>query len=165
MSVHSTLTGADLHESKGVAAASANTVAVANGSGGTTWKLVPVASLDTTTIKGVGVVYLGGAIPNISSSGSNYLVPIPFNCLVTNIEYVLGGAITVANASVTFSNPGVGTMAGTTIPFTGSAVGTVVNQAVTGNNAVASGSYLNVTSGGGSTTAQLLYFTITLQLT
>jgi len=30
---HSTLTGAELHESKGVAAASANTVAVANGSG------------------------------------------------------------------------------------------------------------------------------------
>lgn len=39
---HSTLTGADLHESKGVAAAAANTVYVANGSGSGAW--TPITS-------------------------------------------------------------------------------------------------------------------------
>lgn len=42
---HSTLTGTSLHEPKGVAAASANTSYIANGSGSGSWTTVPVAGL------------------------------------------------------------------------------------------------------------------------
>lgn len=43
---HSTLTGSDLHEPKGVAAASANRVYVANGAGSGTWTTIGTAVLD-----------------------------------------------------------------------------------------------------------------------
>lgn len=42
---HSSLTGSDLHEPKGVASASANTLYVANGAGSGTWTQVPAAAL------------------------------------------------------------------------------------------------------------------------
>lgn len=45
---HSTLTGASLHESKGVAAASANRVYVSDGAGSGSWSQVPVTALATT---------------------------------------------------------------------------------------------------------------------
>ena len=45
---HSVLTGASLHEPKGVAAASASTVYLANGSGSGSWTTVPLAGLAST---------------------------------------------------------------------------------------------------------------------
>jgi len=42
---HSTLTGADLHEPKGVAAAAANRIYLANGSGSGSWTTVPAAAI------------------------------------------------------------------------------------------------------------------------
>lgn len=48
---HSALTGADLHEPKGAAGASANTVYVATGAGSGTWKkVVPGDSVDATGV-------------------------------------------------------------------------------------------------------------------
>jgi hypothetical protein len=43
---HESLTGNDLHEPKGVAAAAVNKVYVANGSGSGTWQQVAAAQLD-----------------------------------------------------------------------------------------------------------------------
>lgn len=46
---HSVLTGANLHEPKGVAAATVNKVYISNGTGSGTWSKVTANALDTTT--------------------------------------------------------------------------------------------------------------------
>lgn len=45
---HSTLTGADLHEPKGIAAAAANKVYVSDGAGSGTWQKITASELDGT---------------------------------------------------------------------------------------------------------------------
>lgn len=57
MSVHSNLTGADLHESKGVATAANGTVYVANGVGSGAW--TPASSIITNTAFSTGDVKIG----------------------------------------------------------------------------------------------------------
>lgn len=47
---HSTLTGTDLHEPKGVAAAAANRVYLSNGAGSGSWTTVPAAALAATGV-------------------------------------------------------------------------------------------------------------------
>ena len=51
MPLHADLTGADLHEPKGVDAAPASTVYLANGTGSGAWTKVTAAAVDTSTIK------------------------------------------------------------------------------------------------------------------
>ena len=48
MVAHSSLTGADLHEPKGVAGATSDTVYVANGAGSGTWSKLPLDAADVT---------------------------------------------------------------------------------------------------------------------
>ena len=66
---HSTLTGADLHEPKGVAAAAANTIYVANGSGSGTW-----TTLSSLQIPGVWKLintYTPSSVSNQGITGFN----------------------------------------------------------------------------------------------
>ena len=72
MSIHSQLTGADLHENKGVATAAAGTVATASGTGTTNW-LTP----NNQTF----------LFANCASPGS-IVIPIPEAC--TLIRFVVG---------------------------------------------------------------------------
>ena len=50
MVAHSALTGADLHEPKGVAGAGSDTVYIANGSGSGSWAKVGTDALDLTSV-------------------------------------------------------------------------------------------------------------------
>src|SRR5882757_555605 len=123
MAVHASLTGADLHESKGVAAASAGTIAVANGSGGTTFKKITTTEIDNTSVISVNERYAYGVLADVSTA-SSVLIAIPVNATITGIEYVLGNAITIDDSTMTATNPGVGTLATKLITFAGSAEGT-----------------------------------------
>lgn len=55
MSIHANLTGADLHLPFGCAAASANTVPVANGSGSLTWTTLPASIPTVLSILAAGI--------------------------------------------------------------------------------------------------------------
>jgi hypothetical protein len=63
---HSTLTGSNLHEPKGVAAATANTVYVADGAGSGAWDTLPRAGLDTDAK--TSLVLLATASPSSTAS-------------------------------------------------------------------------------------------------
>jgi len=59
---HSTLTGANLHEPKGVAAATVGTVYVADGAGSGAWVAVPTTSIQGGTVGSAGLhLYSDGA--------------------------------------------------------------------------------------------------------
>ena len=147
---HSTLTGSDLHEPKGVAAASANEVYVANGSASGAW-----TALQYT---------LTGVISDVSSAETVY-VPIPYAGTVSKIVTVLGGAITVADATITASNSAAASMGDITVAFTGSAAGDVDSLAPASNNVVTANDYITIVTDGGSTTAQSLWFTVVVDRT
>lgn len=160
MTLHATLTGADLHESKGVDVASMNTVAVANGSGSANWQLVNTNMLDTS-FKNTNQILLSGALPDLSTPGSCYFIPIPINITVSSIQLVLNNAITVANGLAIVANTNVGTVARVIIPYSSSAAGTTITSALIANTAISAGGFISVTAGLGSTTTCITYFTIT----
>ncbi len=159
MALHKDLTGTDLHEPKGQAAAAVNTVYVADGVGSGTHKTLPVAALDLTTMESPNSVYVFCTIPDVSTA-SAILVPVPQTMSLSSARLVLGGAITAANATVTFTRNDAASMGSQVVAYSASAEGVgftftpVVNQTVTGPG------YLKITTDGGSTDAQALFITL-----
>jgi hypothetical protein len=163
--VHSSLTGAQLHEPKGVASASVGTVYVANGAGSGAWIKVPLASLDTSTIKGTNKFSLLATIADISTA-ETVLVPLPNACTLNKATLILAGAITTADATITFTNSTGPTTIGTlTVVQSGSAEGSMFTFTPVSSNAFTAGTFLKFATNGASDTAAkatvLLEFTLT----
>jgi len=78
--------------------------------------------------------------------------------VITKITVVLGGAITLANSTMTFDIGGTAiTGSGFNVNYTDSALGVAFTSSPTGARTVVAGSIITATSGGESTTAQPLY--------
>lgn len=164
MPLHSILTGADLHEPKGADSASQNTVYIADGNGSGTWSLFSTASLGSS-FKNVNTIFLSGQVPDLSTNGSEYLVPVPVNMVINSITYTLTNAISVAAGALIVTNPGVGNAATIIIPFAGTTEGTTGQVTISTNNVVAAGSYIKVVAATGSTTACKVSFVIAATIT
>ncbi len=102
MALHKDLTGTDLHEPKGAAAAAANYLYVANGAGSGTWKKIAIDSVDLTSIDSPNAFRLTSILADVSTA-SFILIPIPFNATFDSARLVLHGAITTADSVVTFT--------------------------------------------------------------
>jgi hypothetical protein len=141
MATHSALTGAELHEPKGAAAASANEVYVANGDGASgTW---------TSTANAYKHI-LNVSITDISAAASYWVVaPVAGN--IVGYSCVIDGVLITGDATLTLEVGGtlVGS-SGMTVAFTGSAAGTVDTVATTAT-AVTAGQAIEVITDGGST--------------
>ncbi len=147
---HSSLTGSDLHEPKGVATATNNSVYVANGSGSGTWQRrqhILIAHLED--VSSVGTVY----------------VPIPFAGNIIKIQTVLEGAITNADSTITINNSSGTTMGTITVAYTGSAAGDVDLVEPTSDNTTTDNDYITVSSDGSSTTHTRLTIAVVLERT
>lgn len=158
MVAHSALTGANLHEPKGVATASVGQVYVADGAASGVWQKIGTSELDTAELFNSNEIYLQAVIDDVSTAGTVY-IPVPTNCTLNKVITVLANAITVANATLTVSNH-AGTSIGTiTVAFTASAAGDVDTLAATTNNTFTEEQRLKIATDGGSTTASKLYVT------
>ncbi len=154
MAHHKDLTGADLHEPKGVASASADTVYVADGSGSGAWSALPGSFVTVTR-----------TIADISTAGDVYIgLPV-----VGEIDYIIGvleAAITVADANVTFSIGGVAVdTSALVVAFTGSTPGAQFNSTPTGHNATTATSVLKISTDGASTTTAPFTVTVRIRVT
>lgn len=147
---HSALTSTDLHECKGADAASANTVRVSNGAGSGTWQKITTSELNTSSIFNVNERVLQTQIVDISTAAVVY-VPIPWGCTLTAAYTTLGGAITVANATITFKDNGGNTAGTITVAFSGSAAGDVDSTTFSSNNTFTQGQRVSIETDGGST--------------
>lgn len=157
MALHANLTGADLHEPKGQAAAAIDTVYVANGSGSGTHQKITTSSLDLTNMQNPNTVYVSGVLADVSTA-SSILIPAPEGCVFVSAVMFLGGAITVANSVVSFTrNDGSSFGSTVTITQSGSAEGTSFAFSATLNTTITSPGYVKVATDGGSTTTQPLY--------
>lgn len=102
MALHSTLSGTDLHESKGADSASAHAVAVADGSGSAAWGLITSASLDSTVLALLNAVnsqQLNVAVTPFAGGGASGTQLLPGLTLV-NAPATTGDSLQLPNAAV-----------------------------------------------------------------
>jgi len=136
---HSTLTTTDLHEPKGVAAANADEVYVANGSASGAWTAHD------------NFVYLTLQIDNISAASSSW-VASPTAGNITKIYTIINAVIAGGDATITAEiNTVAVTNSSITIAYSGSAVGDVDSSTPSAARTVAAGSKIEIITNGGST--------------
>lgn len=151
---HKDLTGADLHEPKGVSGASSGTVYTANGAGSGSW-IDPLADLNY-----MNTFALSGAIPDVSTANSSYSWQIPVDCTLTKLYFTLEGAITVADAIVSLYRAGVLLAQTKTIAYSGSGAGVTFTLTLSPTYTFTEGQVLRIQSDGASTDAQRLFTTL-----
>ena len=147
---HSTLTGAELHEPKGVAAATNNQVYVSDGSASGDW----TALYDTYTVD----------FEDISTAQVVY-IPILHSGTVTKVSSVIDSSITVADATITPKNAAGASMEAITVAYSGSAAGDVDTVTVATNNAVTADSFMSIETDGGSSTTTRAHVVIKVERT
>lgn len=145
---HSALTGAELHEPKGAATASAGEVYVANGAASGVWT--------------PREYHLNVLLDDVSTASTIY-VPIPYQGTVVKVTSVLEGAIGTSDATITVSNSAAASMGTITIANVGSAAGDIDTLAPSSNNVVTDDDYITIASDGASTTVEKLWLTVTVE--
>lgn len=164
MALHKDLTGTDLHEPKGAAAASANTVYVADGAGSGTWSQVPSSAIGSS-VKNINKMQLLVRVEDLVNAAV-VVVPIVQNCTLTNATSTITAAFTGADAVLTLSRAGASTIGTITIDDTGSGEGIIDTITAPANNTFTAPTYLKIASDGGpsggtSDAYVLLEFTLT----
>jgi len=150
---HEALTGTDLHEPKGAAAATADQVYVANGSGSGTWEKITADSIDTSTINNLNKVVLNVSIDDLSTAESHFVVS-PLAGDISSIYSVLDSAIATADTTLDFEIGGTQvTSALLTIAYSGSAAGDVDSSTPSAANTVTAGQAIEVICGGETTSS------------
>jgi len=149
---HKDLPNAQLHEPKGISAASVDTTYVANGTGSGVWRSAPYTysvSVDLT---------------DISTNSTAYVVA-PVAGKITRIDVVLQAGITVADSNLSFELGGVA-IAGSAIPvgYAGSAAGSVFHSLPSADNTVSAGQAIKATSDGASSTTARATITYKIQV-
>lgn len=161
MPKHSVLTGADLHEPKGVAAATSGQVYVADGAASGAWQKIGTSEIDTSEIQNLNTFFMQVVIADISTAES-ILVPVPKDCSLVKATSVLENAITVADANISFDKNGtLGMGTDMTVEFTGSAKGDIDTFTPAANADLDTATdYLEIATDGGSTTAARLWIVL-----
>lgn len=150
MSTHATLTGADLHEPKGITTASADQVYAADGAGSGTWKQLPATALDSASVFNVNKDVRVLMFDDIGTA-KTLLFPITRACTLTRIKGYLASAATGANTALTFTKKGGGAIGSMSVLFSGSAQGDAYTIAAPTNNTFADGDYILIATDGGAT--------------
>lgn len=150
MPLHSTLTGADLHEPKGADAASAGTVYLSNGAGSGSWGKVGPSNIDVATVKNLNKYFLSVRIPDLQNTAT-VVVSVPYNATLLSANSVITGAITGGDSLLTFTRAGAATIGTITISETGSGEGIMDVMTSPANNAFTGPSWLRIVSNGGPT--------------
>ena len=163
MALHKDLTGADLHEPKGVASASVDTVYVADGSGSGVWKKIETDSLDTSSVLNANKSLLSILFIDIGTAGSQYLV-IPKNATLTKIWVTPQVATATSNTVLTIRND-AGTSMGTITVTTGAAAGSIFSLTPASNNTFTAGQKLQIETDGGTSSTSNASFTLELTWT
>jgi len=151
-SAHSTLTGAELHEPKGAAGATANQIYISDGAGSGTW----------TTVNNTNKEIITYTIDDISTAASHWVVP-GIAGDISKITTVLHGALGTADAALTFGIGGTAiTGSAITVTQSGSAAGDVDTSSPTAANTVTVAQPVEIITDGAS--SNTVKCTVTLEI-
>lgn len=151
MALHRDLTDAHLHEPKGVASASVDTVYVANGSGSGTWEKIDTSSINGTSILNINRQFVTMKFNDIGTLSSRYL-SFTKNCTVVKVNVALQSATATTATILTFRND-AGTSMGTITIGLAAAAGAVGSFSPVSNNTFVADTKLQVDTDGGTSTA------------
>lgn len=157
MASHKNLTGLDLHEPKGVATASINTVYLADGGGSGTW------TSKNGDILNANIFALQGDMADIGAALNSVFFYIPQKSQLSRLSCVLYAGLTTTNAILTIYIDGVLFADSLVVPFTGSTAGTKASVNIATVNTLNSGSVVEIRSDGGP--ANSVRATISLLMT
>ena len=126
-------------------------------------------SIDGTTVTATAAeldqFILTGTIADISTGASSW-VACPCAATIEEIYTVIDGAVTVADAAISFEIGGTAvTGGGITIAYSGSAAGTVDSATPTALNTLTAGQAIEIITDGGSTDAAIAVVTFVMQRT
>lgn len=159
---HVNATDPNIHEPKGVAAASANTMYIADGGGSGSWAKAGPSNL--TDINNVNIIVVTHKLIDISTAHSEWVIP-GIAGDITAIKSVLDGAITGANATISFEIGGVAVTNGNlTITQSGSTAGDVDTSTPTATNTITASQPIEIITDGGSTGTQNLTITFLIDI-
>lgn len=164
MPTHASLTGANLHEPKGAASASLDTVYVADGSGSGSWVKIDTANLDTSALFNTNKIFFTVVLTDVSTASSVYLA-VPRAGVLNKVTSCLQGVIAGADSVVTVSNNGAATIGTFTVAYSGSAAGDIDTLTASANNTFTAGTYIKITTDGGSTNTIAIIMTLEYTLT
>lgn len=161
---HVNITDPEIHEPKGAAAASANTIYVADGAASGTWQQIGTSQLDSSSIKNINERSFTAEIDNVSTAGS-YWVAAPWAGTISKIYTVLHGSIGTADAGLSFEIGGTAITNGNiTIAYSGSAAGDADSATPSANNTVTAGQPIEIITDGASTTTAKVTVTFVITL-
>ena len=148
---HAALTGAELHEPKGAATASAEQFYQSDGAASGSWDW--------------GTFVLNAHIDDVSSASSHWVVS-PYAADITTIYSVIDGTIATADAGLSFEIGGVAVTSGNiTIANSGSQAGDVDSSTPTANNSVTAGQAIEIITDGASTNTVKAEITLLMKRT
>lgn len=171
--LHSSITGADQHEPKGVESATAGQFYAANGAGSGVWRspaageitvVDPNNVLTATNVEdALYEVYQTETLVEgqfaSAASAETILMSIPFSATVLSITFILAGTITTASPLITITRSDGAAMGTQTIAFSGSAEGTVFTFIPSGNATLTNPThrYIKLVLSNPATGAQKIY--------
>lgn len=171
---HNTLTGAELHEPKGIDAAGSGEIYVADGAGSGAWQdpavnpadgsagEVPVANGSGAVVWSPRFYIITEELSNISSAGEKY-IPIPYGGNVVKVVGCLGGTITGSDATITVKDSAGNSMGAITVAQAGSAAGDVDSLVPASNQDVTDDDWIEIETDGASTNAVRWVFNIVIE--
>lgn len=156
---HRDLTGASLHEPKGVENASANEVYHADGGGSGTWfdPLSRVQNLNQFSLTGI--------IDDISTPNENVYFYVPSDSNLTKIGYVLYGALTGTASIVSLYKNGILQAQSITISTGTSGAGVTGSLSLSPTISFTEGQTLELRTDGGSTNTVKVVFSASFTAT
>lgn len=150
MANHADLTGADLHEPKGIAGTAANLTYISDGLGSGVWRKTGLSDIDTVSVLTLNQLIVTVKVTDIASP-SVVVVPIPFNCTLVSATSCITGAISGADSTLTFTRAGAATIGTIVIDDLGSGEGILDNLSAPVNNTFTGPSWLKIASDGAPT--------------
>lgn len=167
---HKDITDPEIHEIKDASTAASGEIPIADGAGSHTWGKAGLDSIDLPTLYAdiedslddatidIARYYWVPVIIEDISTPDKILIPVPDSVTFQSARLVLGGAITVGNAAISFKD-GSGNSMGSavTVTFASSAQGDSYTFTPSSNNVLTGPTYMSIETDGGSTDAQRLY--------
>lgn len=157
MALHKDLTGAELHEPKGIDTATIGTVYVATGTGTGTW--ADLHSGDLTLNK----YTLCAKMDDVSAAGNHVYFFIPQKSKIVSLSAVLANGITTANSVLTIYVNGVAYTDTLSINYAGSTAGSPFNMNAATANVLNPGVVVEVRTDGASDTTAPAFIQLGLQ--
>ena len=164
MPTHASLTDPELHEPKGVASASANTVYRATGAGSGSWGKLTTSNIDMTSFLNINKAYVSFLFEDIGTISTMY-IPIAANANVTGVIGAVQTAVLGADTLVTVTNASGSSMGTMNFLVAGSAAGNTVVITPSGSNVFTAGQSLRISTDGSASNAVPVLFVVELTFT